>query len=56
MRIVLPNINCIVDFANFENQLPIVANQIPSVPADGPCPTRDCSPLTSDFRRLVRWC
>ena len=39
MRIVLPGINCLVDFANFVNStsatpLPPVA----SAPADGPCP------------------
>ena len=35
MRIILPNINCMVDFANYVNP----AALIPSVPADGPCPT-----------------
>ncbi len=34
MRIVLPGINCLVDFANFFD--PTAA--IPSAPADGPCP------------------
>jgi Carboxypeptidase regulatory-like domain/TonB dependent receptor-like, beta-barrel len=34
MRIVLPGINCLVDFVNFVN--PTAA--IPSAPADGPCP------------------
>jgi outer membrane receptor protein involved in Fe transport len=34
MRIVLPGINCLVDFANFVNP----AAAIPSAPADGPCP------------------
>jgi outer membrane receptor protein involved in Fe transport len=34
MRIVLPGINCLVDFANFVNP----AALIPSAPADGPCP------------------
>ncbi|MGA8223333.1 MAG: TonB-dependent receptor [Candidatus Acidiferrales bacterium] len=34
MRIVLPGINCLVDFANFVN--PTAA--VPSAPADGPCP------------------
>jgi outer membrane receptor protein involved in Fe transport len=35
MRIVLPGINCLVDFANFVNP----AAGIFSAPADGPCPT-----------------
>jgi Carboxypeptidase regulatory-like domain/TonB dependent receptor len=34
MRIVLPGINCLVDFANFVNP----AADVPSAPADGPCP------------------
>jgi outer membrane receptor protein involved in Fe transport len=34
MRIVLPGINCLVDFANFVNP----AAEVPSAPADGPCP------------------
>ena len=34
MRVVLPGINCLVDFANFFD--PTAA--IPSAPADGPCP------------------
>jgi hypothetical protein len=34
MRIVLPGINCLVDFVNFVNP---TAN-IPSAPANGPCP------------------
>jgi len=38
MRIVLPGINCLVDFANFVNPNPSAASQIPSNPADGPCP------------------
>ena len=38
MRIVLPGINCLVDFANFVNPNPSAATQIPSNPADGPCP------------------
>jgi len=33
MRIVLPGINCLVDFANF-----VADSAIPSAPADGPCP------------------
>ena len=33
MRIVLPGINCLVDFANF-----VADSSIPSAPADGPCP------------------
>src|SRR5580693_5671749 len=45
MRIVLPNINCLVDFANFVNSqsatpLPPVA----SAPADGPCPVGNLAP------------
>jgi outer membrane receptor protein involved in Fe transport len=35
MRIVLPGINCLVDFANFVNP----TAGIFSAPADGPCPT-----------------
>src|SRR5271155_512514 len=35
MRIVLPGLNCLVDFANFVN----LGADIPSNPADGPCPT-----------------
>jgi Carboxypeptidase regulatory-like domain len=35
MRIILPGLNCLVDFANFVNQ----TADIPSVPATGPCPT-----------------
>src|SRR6266403_620404 len=34
MRIVLPGINCLVDFANFVNP----TADVPSAPADGPCP------------------
>ncbi len=34
MHIVLPGINCLVDFANFVNP----TADIPSAPADGPCP------------------
>jgi hypothetical protein len=33
MRIVLPGINCLVDFANFVNP----AAGVPAAPADGPC-------------------
>jgi hypothetical protein len=43
MRIILPNINCLVDFANFVNP----AAGVPSVPADGPCPTAEISPATN---------
>jgi hypothetical protein len=35
MRIILPGLNCLVDFANFVNQ----TADIPSVPSAGPCPT-----------------
>jgi outer membrane receptor protein involved in Fe transport len=35
MRIVMPGLNCLVDFANFANP----TAGIPSNPADGPCPT-----------------
>jgi Carboxypeptidase regulatory-like domain/TonB dependent receptor len=35
MRIVMPGLNCLVDFANFVNPLA----GIPSNPSDGPCPT-----------------
>ncbi|MGA8023365.1 MAG: TonB-dependent receptor [Candidatus Acidiferrales bacterium] len=34
MRIVLPGLNCLVDFANYVN----TTAAIPSNPADGPCP------------------
>lgn len=40
MRIILPNINCMVDFANYVNPTAGVA----SVPADGPCPTANIAP------------
>jgi hypothetical protein len=40
MRIILPNINCMVDFANYVNPAAGVA----SVPADGPCPTANIAP------------
>src|SRR5208282_3000491 len=36
MRIVLPGINCLVDFANFVN--PTLPVGISPAPADGPCP------------------
>ncbi|HUK23000.1 MAG TPA: TonB-dependent receptor [Terriglobales bacterium] len=35
MRIIVPNINCLVDFARYVNQTAVV----PENPADGPCPT-----------------
>ena len=35
MRIVLPGLNCLVDFANFVNPTAGIASN----PADGPCPT-----------------
>jgi hypothetical protein len=43
MRIILPNINCLVDFANFVNP----TAGVPSVPADGPCPTAEITPATN---------
>ncbi|MGA8150558.1 MAG: carboxypeptidase regulatory-like domain-containing protein [Terriglobales bacterium] len=43
MRIILPNINCMVDFANYVNPLA----GVPSVPADGPCPTANITPATN---------
>jgi hypothetical protein len=43
MRIVLPNINCMVDFANFVNP----TAGVPSVPQDGPCPTAEITPQTN---------
>src|SRR5208337_2557299 len=43
MRIILPNINCMVDFANFVNPTAGVA----SVPQDGPCPTAEITPQTN---------
>jgi hypothetical protein len=50
MRIVLPGINCLVDFANFVNStsatpLPPIA----SAPADGPCPVGDLGPPDFGF-------
>ena len=45
MRIILPNINCMVDFANYVNP----AAAIPSVPADGPCPTAAIAPPDFGF-------
>jgi hypothetical protein len=43
MRIVLPNVNCLVDFANYVNP----AAGVPSAPADGPCPTAVITPATN---------
>lgn len=43
MRIITPNVNCLVDFANFVNPTAGVA----SVPADGPCPTAEITPQTN---------
>lgn len=43
MRIILPNVNCLVDFANYVNPTAGVA----SVPADGPCPTAIITPGTN---------
>src|SRR5713101_4326994 len=37
-RIILPGINCLVDFANFVNPAPTAANQLASDFAQGPCP------------------
>ena len=45
MRIILPNINCMVDFANYVNPSAGVA----SVPADGPCPTANIAPPDFGF-------
>jgi hypothetical protein len=44
MRIVLPGINCLVDFANFVSD-----GTIPSVPADGPCPLDQIAPPNFGF-------
>jgi len=44
MRIILPSINCMVDFANYANPNPTLANQVPSVPTAGPCPTATIAP------------
>ncbi|HSY58877.1 MAG TPA: TonB-dependent receptor [Terriglobales bacterium] len=39
MRIVLPGINCLVDFANFVNSESLTPlPPVPSAPANGPCP------------------
>jgi hypothetical protein len=45
MRIILPNVNCMVDFANFVN----ATAAIPSVPKDGPCPTAAIAPPDFGF-------
>ena len=45
MRIILPNVNCLVDFANYVNATAAVA----SVPADGPCPTASIAPPDFGF-------
>jgi hypothetical protein len=46
MRIVLPGINCLIDFANFVNP----GAGVPSAPADGPCPVAN---LRSSRRNRV---
>ena len=61
MRIVLPGINCLVDFANFVNStsatpLPPIA----SAPADGPCPVAQPwailpSSSRAQSKRSVEW-
>ena len=43
MRIIVPNVNCLVDFANYANP----AAGVPSVPQDGPCPTAVITPGTN---------
>ena len=60
MRIVLPGVNCLVDFANFVNP----TAGIPSAPADGPCPGdsavlpvgpfAEC-PRSAERRPIVFW-
>jgi hypothetical protein len=45
MRIITPNINCLVDFANYVN----TTAAIRSVPADGPCPTASIAPPDFGF-------
>ena len=45
MRIILPNVNCLVDFANYVNPTAGVA----SVPGDGPCPTAAIAPPDFGF-------
>jgi hypothetical protein len=44
MRIIVPGVNCLVDFANF-----VADSAIPSVPADGPCPTASIFPPDFGF-------
>jgi hypothetical protein len=39
MRIVMPGLNCLVDFANYATSLTGTSADIPSVPSQGPCPT-----------------
>jgi hypothetical protein len=43
MRIVLPGVNCLVDFARYVDPAAV----IPEVPADGPCPTATITPATN---------
>jgi len=43
MRVITPNVNCLVDFANFVNPTAGVL----SVPPDGPCPTAEITPATN---------
>ena len=49
MRIVMPGLNCLVDFANFVDPLA----GIPSNPSDGPCPHGDGSVLSHAAWRSV---
>jgi hypothetical protein len=44
MRIVLPGLNCLVDFANYVSD-----GTIPSVPSQGPCPTASIAPPDFGF-------
>jgi outer membrane receptor for ferrienterochelin and colicin len=45
MRIIVPGVNCLVDFARFVNPTAV----IPEVPADGPCPTDAIAPPNFGF-------
>jgi hypothetical protein len=50
MRIVLPGINCLVDFANFVNaSSPDPFPALASAPADGPCPLATITPPDFGF-------
>jgi outer membrane receptor protein involved in Fe transport len=43
-RIIIPGLNCVVDFANFVNPNPSAATHVPSIPTAGPCPVATIAP------------